>query len=128
MSIPLYYSVMLYAIPAFYARHSYIGAGLSALLPFAVLNHAKNHEEYRGKSLVRFIDRAGSHAIAACLAVASFRPTLTPFAFFVFWVCLVYTALVFHVLKKRTASEESGRALHASMHVVSCFGIMVTLI
>lgn len=120
--IPLYYSVLLYLIPAFLASNTWIGASIFIITPLAVLNHAKFHEEYSGKRIIMLLDRICSHAIAIGLCFVALQYdfiTMIPF-----WICLVYTATAFHLFKSRATTEVQRRNIHVSMHAISTLGIL----
>lgn len=125
MDIPLYYSVLLFIFPAIYGRSIWVGPALTALLPIAVINHAKFDTVYSGKRTIMAIDRVGSHMLAAKLLLDVVNCNLIVLIpFIIFIASTVYAAVSFHVLKRRTSSHSNAKLVHASMHAVSSIGIM----
>lgn len=124
--IPLYYSVLAYLVPAALASGTWIGTSIFLLTPIAVLNHAKFHEDYKGKRLVMYTDRILTHAIAIGLCLTALQ-----FNFFKalpFWICLAYTAISFHYLKRKATTDTQRRNIHASMHAISALGIIYLIL
>lgn len=122
--IPLYYSVFIYLFPAMYGHNTWIGKGLYLLTPVAVLNHAKNDQEYIGKSIVRLIDRVFSHifGLLMCVDMIANHGFARLYAQ-VFYVALIYSLMVFHVWKPLQKIRFLAQLLHVSMHAVSSIGI-----
>jgi len=120
--VPLYYSVLVFLIPASLGYDTWLGSALHVLIPIAVLNHAKNHEEYSGKTLVRNIDRILSHIYAVIMALDILQHAVCIYTI-QFFCCLLYTIYAFHCLKHVQQDERVSQFVHASMHAVSSYGI-----
>lgn len=124
-TINLYYSVLIYLIPAFYASHHglWLGPALYTLIPIAVLNHAKHHEPYQGKRLVKYVDRFFSHMIAFKTLVDSIG-TWQTLNMHIFWATWTYTTLAFYILKPLAQTRKSAQFVHATMHLFSAIGLL----
>ena len=125
MEIPLYYSVLLFVIPAIYGQNLWIGPALTALIPIAVINHAKFDTEYVGKDLIIAIDRIGSHLFAGILLYDVIRnaPYTDHLSLIVFLSATIYAIYTFHYLKPNVTCPSTKKLIHASMHFVSSIGI-----
>jgi hypothetical protein len=120
-SLPLYFTVQVYLIPALYAQfqnlHS-ISTPLFVLLPIATLNHALHPNQ---PPLVKAIDRIGSHIFAIAIAIQHLQLKPSQQLSIFFWISLFYTTCAFHLLKKLRAV--SPKLIHNMMHIVSAIGI-----
>lgn len=122
--VPLYYTVLVYLLPAAYASYHnmWLGPSLFALIPFAVLNHFPNKEANVG-ALIKCIDRTFTHIIALKTVIdATFSPTTT-FSLSLYYLCLIYTIGAFYFWKPSTGAPSSAHKVHASMHLVSAIGL-----
>lgn len=122
MGFPLYFSVLTYLIPAIIGHNNWIATCIFVLVPFATINHAKNHEEYKGKLIVRSADRILAHVYAILFSIEASKFFFSQACFY--WFSLAYTCFIFYIIKpSKSLTLNRKRLAHASMHIVGAIGL-----
>lgn len=118
-----YYTSFLFMLTGFLYRNMSLEYPLLLLSWTSTLHHSKMFEEYTGKRIVRFIDRALCHYIVGLSILYSiygnFHQPYGRFYLFMYYLCLIYTSFVYYLYLLHTRDMHT----HATIHISSCLGL-----
>lgn len=123
MNIYTYYTSFLFLLTSFVAPNPLMTNLLALLSCTSILHHSKFFEQYPGKTLVIITDRTLAHTITALSFIQSLKLSIkyhnNSIYLFGYYMCLVYTILIYYVYLKHTIDLN----VHATMHMASALGL-----
>lgn len=118
-----YYSSFLFLLTSFYYRNLPLETPLALLSFTSTLHHSKFFEEYPGKRIIIFIDRALCHYIVALSVLYALLSDIKKpygyFYLFMYYLCLLYTSLTYYLYLFHITDLN----VHLTIHVSSCLGM-----
>lgn len=131
MRVYTYYTSYLLTIViacARFTKHTKIELLNLALLGTSILHHAKYYEQFPGKMIVKTLDRILAHAVGlATMYVAVTHPNPQPILMIVYWSCLTWIIMLYHVSGKSHLPGYAWEPWHASVHVAGAMGQIALL-
>lgn len=121
-----YYTSFAFGVAALWTPGSWIQTWLTCLMGTSILQHAKKHDNYRGRKVISIADHTIAHGIAFyslwdALHVVYCTNTI-PYLI-AYWFCLSYMFMIYYVLRLSHCGGEREEWWHGSTHIVSSIGM-----
>jgi hypothetical protein len=106
----------------------FLGTLWHMLCGLSTINHMHAYICYKGKDVVKSVDKALAHAVVLTSIHFATTTPINNMALWIFWICLAYMTIIYYVADLSRLPNRSWELWHASIHIAALIGEMALML